>query len=74
MKAARGRQGTKRGADHIREDQAWSERHGSEQQMSATRFAAPSFSCLLYRRSRPTPLTLHVVELGSCKEPLRLEE
>ena len=27
----------------LREDHAWSERHGSEQQMSATRFAAPSF-------------------------------
>ena len=35
--------GTKRGADPLREDHAWSERHGSEQQMSATRFAAPSF-------------------------------
>ena len=42
-KAARGRQRTKRGADLLREDQAWSERHGSEQQTSATCFAAPSF-------------------------------
>ena len=56
MKAARGRQGTKRGADHIREDQAWSERHGIEQQMSVTRFAAPSFFCLRHRCSRSTPL------------------
>ena len=47
MKAARRRQGTKRGADHLREDQAWSERHGSEQQMSATRFAAPTAGALL---------------------------
>ena len=42
-KAARERPWTKRGADPLREDQAWSERHGSEQQLSATRFAAPSF-------------------------------
>jgi hypothetical protein len=42
-KAARGRQWTKRGADPLREDQTWSVRHGSEQQPSATRFAAPSF-------------------------------
>ena len=42
-KAARERQWTKRGADHLREDHAWSERHGSAQQMSAMRFTAPSF-------------------------------
>ena len=42
-KSARGRPWTKRGADLLREDQAWSERHGGKQQMSATRFAAPSF-------------------------------
>ncbi len=42
-KAARERQWTKRGADPLREDHTWSERHGREQQMSATRFAAPSF-------------------------------
>ena len=42
-KAARWRQWTKRGADLLREDHSWSERHGSEQQMSATCFAAPSF-------------------------------
>jgi len=53
MKAARQRQSTKRGADHLREDQSWSERHGMAQQMSATRFAAPSFPCLRNRRSRP---------------------
>ena len=50
-KSSRERQWTKRGADHLREDQAWSERHGSEQQMSATRFAAPA-SCLRNRHSR----------------------
>ena len=43
LKAARGRQWTKRGADLLREDHAWSERHGTEQQTSATCFAAPSF-------------------------------
>ena len=42
-KAARERQWTKRRAGHLREDHAWSERHGITQQMSATRFAAPSF-------------------------------
>ena len=54
MKAARQRQWTKRGADHLREDQAWSERHGSEEQMLATRFAAPTFPCLRNRCFRPT--------------------
>ena len=54
MKVARRRQSTKRGADHVREDQAWSERHGSAQQMSATRFAAPRFLCFRNRCSRAT--------------------
>jgi hypothetical protein len=34
---------TKHGAGHVREDQAWSERHGIEQWMPATCFATPSF-------------------------------
>jgi hypothetical protein len=41
-KAPRGRQWTKRGVDPLREDHAWSERHGNKQLKSATRFAAPS--------------------------------
>jgi hypothetical protein len=53
MKAARRREWTKRGAGHLRKDQAWSERHGIEQQMPATRFAAPNFFCLRNRRFRP---------------------
>jgi hypothetical protein len=60
MKAARGRQGTKRGADHFREGQAWPERHGIEQQTSATRFAAPSFLVCVAgahgRRRRSAPM------------------
>ena len=66
MKAARRRQWTKRGADHLREDQAWSERHGIEQQMSATRFAAPSFSCLRNRCSRAATLRCATSRNDAC--------
>ena len=66
MKAARRRQWTKRGADHLREDQAWSERHGSEQQMSATCFAAPSFFCLRNRCSRAATLRCATSRNDAC--------
>ena len=56
MKAERGRQRTKRGADPLREDHSWSERHGSKQQLSAARFASPSFFCLRNRCSRAATL------------------
>ena len=42
MEAARQRSGQNTRAGHLREDQTWSERHGSEQQMPATCFAAPT--------------------------------
>jgi len=41
MEAARQRSLQNTRAGHIREDQTWSERHGSEQQMPATCFAVP---------------------------------
>ena len=68
MKAARQRPWTKRGADHLREDQAWSERHGSEEQMLATRFAAPTFPCLRNRCFRPT--TAWVTGSNGCGDAL----
>jgi hypothetical protein len=37
------RQRTKRAAGYLREDQAWSERHGRNRWMPATRFATPHF-------------------------------
>jgi hypothetical protein len=41
MEAARQRSEQNTRAGHVREDQTWSERHGIEQQMPATCFAAP---------------------------------
>jgi len=40
-------------AGHLREDQTWSERHGTEQQMPATCFATPTFPCLRNRCFQP---------------------